>query len=279
MSYLRRFLVKDPEILSVVLLGLIAYAPIFAWMWERWFEQKSYYSHGILIPFVSLALVFFKRDKLSAMPRVSSVWGLRLFVVAILLYWVAAILHFYFIAGFSLLVLMAAIILHFYGVAALGEVSFPLFFLIFMIPLPLIMMATMGFNMKILAASLATLILNVVQLPAVQMASLIKMRHTYVVVEDSCGGLSFLISLNALAAIIAHQMKAGFIRKVALFASSFPIAVITNALRIVFLGSVGEVYGIQYARGLLHNLSGFMIFILAFLLLYLLEKILEETDV
>jgi len=256
----------------------MAYGPIFAWMWGRWFEEKGYYSHGILIPFVSLFLLLFQRDKLAKIPQESSPGGLKIFTTGILVYWAAAILHFYSIAGFSLLAVMAGIILHFYGNRMLKEVLFPLFFLVFMIPLPLIMVATIGFNMKVLAATLATIILNQLQLPAIQMASLIKMGHTYVVVEDSCGGLGFLISLNALAAIIAYQMKSGLIKKSLLFASSFPIAVITNALRIVFLGAVGEIYGIRYTKGALHNLSGFFIFILAFLLLYLWERILEKID-
>ena len=269
------FLHKNLKEKLLITLFLVAYVPIILWMWERWFEENSYYSHGVLVPFVSLFLILGKKDILQKLTPNPSRWGFRLFTVGILIYWISASLHIYFSAGFSMLLVILGLILHLYGEKTLKEVLFPILFLIFMIPLPLILVATFSFKLKILAAQLATFVLNEIRLPAIQLASLIKMSHTYVVVEDACGGLKSLISLTALGSLFAYQIKTNSIKKTILFVSAIPIAVLTNAARIVFLAAIGEIWGIQYAQGFLHHFSGYLVFTFAFLLLFAIKELLE----
>lgn len=256
----------------VGLLLFVSYLPIILWMWERWFAQDSYYSHGILVPLVSFFLIWKKKDLFKELPFEPSPWGLRLFVFGIIVYWFSALLHVYFSAGFSMLIVMAGLVLHFYGKKVFKEARFPLLFLVFMIPLPIIVVAFICFKLKIIAAHLATYILNVIGLPAIQQSSVIKMSHSYVLVEDSCGGLRSLISLTALGCIFAYRLKLRLSMKFLLFLSAIPIATITNAFRIVFLSAVGEILGTQYTYGFLHNFSGYLVFIFAFLLLFGVKK-------
>jgi len=262
------------EILVVILLFAFS-LPTILWMWDRWFEQGSYYSHGILVPLISLFLVFKKREVLKKLPFESSPLGLRLFIAGIIFYWISALLHVYFSSGFAMLIVTSGLVLHFYGEKVFRAILFPLLFLIFMIPLPLIGVAFICFKLKILAAHLATFILNTIGFQASQQSSLIKMRHSYVLVEDSCGGLRSLISLTALGSIFAYQLKSGLFRKTLLFISAIPIATITNACRIVFLSVIGEIWGTQYTQGALHDLSGDLVFFFAFLMLFAVKKYLE----
>jgi exosortase len=262
------------EIIVLVLLSA-AYLPIIIWMWDRWMTPDSYYSHGILIPLVSLFLVWKKKKILQKLPSETSPWGLRIFILGIIFYWASAISHVYFSAGFSMIIILAGIVLHFYGERVFKEIRFPLLFLVFMVPLPIILVAFICFKLKIIAAHLATLILNILGLHAKQMTSIIKMDHSYVLVEDSCGGLRSLISLTALGCIFAYRLKLRLTKKLLLFASAIPIATITNACRIVFLSAVGEIFGTEYTQGFLHNLSGYMVFAFAFLMLFGVKKMLE----
>ena len=86
---------------------------------------------------------------------------------------------------------------------------------------------------------------------------------------------SFLISLTALGSIFAYLMTSGKTKKIVLFLSTIPIAIITNVVRVVFLSVVSEIWGAQYATGFTHDFSGFMVFALAFALLYGVGKLLE----
>ena len=148
-------------------------------------------------------------------------------------------------------------------------------FLIFMIPVPMVVISNISFKMKLLAARIAALMLNNMGLAAIQEGSIIKMRYTQVVVDDVCSGLRSLISLGALGSIFAYWMDGAMWRRVLLFLSTIPIAIATNVARIIFLASVSEIWGSEYADGFVHDASGFMVFALAFVLLFAMGKVLE----
>jgi len=266
------------EIVVAILLFLASLPTIF-WMWDRWFTVDSYYAHGILIPIVSMFLVWKKREALKKIAPAPSPWGLRLFVLGIMFYWASALLHVYFTSGFSMLIVTAGLVLHFYGEKTLKEIRFPLFFLVFMIPLPLIVVAFICFKLKIIAAQSATLMLNLFGFHAVQESSIIKLPHSYVLVEDSCGGLRSLISLTALGCIFAYRLKLRLSMKILLFLSAIPIATFSNACRIVFLSLVGEIWGTDHTQGFLHDISGYLVFVIAFLMLYGVKKLMTRKKI
>lgn len=273
---MRPLIQRYSEELSTVALMFLAYTPTFLWMWDRWFDRDSYYSHGILIPFVSAYLIWNKRDVLAKIPVESSPWGLRIFFLGIVMHMISALFHVYFSSGFSTIIVLFGLILHFFGERIFRHIFFPVFFLIFMIPLPIVTIANISFKLKVFAAQLATVILNDhLRIPCFQDGSTIRMQHTQVIVDDVCSGLRSLISLTALGSIFAYWIKGGWFKKSIVFLSTIPIAVVTNALRIVFLSTVSEVWGVRYATGLLHDLSGFVVFAGAFVLLWVVVKLLE----
>ena len=101
------------------------------------------------------------------------------------------------------------------------------------------------------------------------------MPHAIVIVEDVCSGLRSLIALMALGALFAYLMKSGKLKKIILFLSSIPIAIITNMLRIMILAIIGECWGTKYITDTVHQLTGFFVFVIAFILLSKIEKLLE----
>jgi len=254
---------------------LLAYVPNFIWMWDRWFARDSYYSHGILIPFVTLVLIWQMRDELAQIKKTPSAWGMPLIIVGMLMHAFGSLMRVYFISGFSMLVVLIGFIHFFYGSAVFKKILFPILFLGFMIPVPLYIITNISFTMKIFAAKIAAAVLSNSGIPAVRDGSVIRMQHAQVIVDDVCSGLRSLISLMALGSIFAYWMKAAMTRRYILFLTTIPIAILTNVFRIIFLSSVAEIWGAQYAVGFLHDASGFCVFALAFVLLFTMGKILE----
>ena len=254
---------------------LLIYVPSFLWMWDRWFARDSYYSHGILIPFVTAFLIWQKRDILRSIKPETSVWGLRLFFLGIAIHLFSALFRVYFSSGFSMIIVLYGLILHFYGFKVFKEVFFPISFLAFMIPLPMVVITNLSFRLKIFATQIAVGALNDMRLNCVQHGSTIMMRHAYVVVEDACSGLRSLITLMALGSLFAYGMKTSFLKRMTVFLSTIPIAVITNVARIIFLAFVSEIWGTQRAMGPIHEISGFIVFLGAFCLLYVVQKMVE----
>jgi len=262
-----------PLIAGVVF--LLAYLPTLIWMWDRWYARDSYYSHGILIPVVSIILIWQMRWELAKIKKSSSGWGLPLIITGMAVHVFGVLMRVYFVSGFSMLLVLVGLILFFYGKAVFKKIMFPVLFLVFMIPVPLVIIVNISFKMKIFAAKIAAIVLNSSGIPAVREGSLIRMRHTQVVVDDVCSGLRSLISLMALGSIFAYWMKATLGRKLALFLTAIPIAVITNVLRIIFLACVAEIWGVKIAGGFLHDASGFLVFAGAFVLLYVMARVIE----
>ena len=129
--------------------------------------------------------------------------------------------------------------------------------------------------MKLFAAQIATILLNNMGIPALREGSIIKMRYAQVVVDDVCSGLRSLISLTALGSIFAYWFKGPPWKRILLFLFTIPIAIITNVFRVIILATLSEIWGPQSIEGFIHNATGFMVFGLAFILLYAVAKLIE----
>ena len=269
------FFVGYKRQITLGLIFILTYLPTILWMWDRWFVRDSYYSHGILVPFVTVYLIWQKRKDLASTPIEPSGWGIRLITLGLCIHILSSLFRVYFSSSFSMIIVLAGLFLHFYGQAFFRKIFFPVFFLIFMMPLPLVIVVNISFKLKLLAAYIAASVLNTMGLHAVQEGSIIKMSRAYVIVDDVCSGLRSLISLMALGSIFTYWMKASWVKRLLVFLSTIPIAVLTNVFRVIILSSVSEIWGPKYAVGFLHNLTGFLVFGLAFILLYGMVKLLE----
>ena len=263
------------QFLIVSALVLVAYVPTFIWMHGRWTEHDTYYSHGFLVPLISVFIVWLKRKELGKLAIRPSQMGWLFFIPGIAIHAVSALLRVYFTSGFSLILVLIGLVLLFFGRQYLRSLLFPILFLLFMVPLPLVAIANISFRLKIFAAQISTKIVNMAGVPAVRDGSIIKTMHSYLVVEDPCSGIRSLIALIALGALMAYFGNLSKVKKTILFLSSIPIAISTNVIRIVALSLASEMYGAKSATGTFHDVMGVLVFVFAFLGLVLVNKILE----
>lgn len=261
------------SVLSV--LTLIAYIPTFEWMIDRWSVKDTYYSHGFLVPLISIFIAWLKRDKLAKLKVTPSGAGWILFGTGMFIHILSALWRVYFSSGFSLLLVIVGLILLFLGKEHLKVLTFPISFLLFMIPLPLVAIANISFKLKTFAAAASTVIVRGLGVPVIREGSIMKTMHAYLVVEDPCSGIRSLIALIALGALMAYFSHMPRSKKAGLFMSSVPIAISTNIIRIVALTMASEMYGSKFAMGFFHEAMGIMVFVFAFLGLTLVSRILE----
>jgi exosortase len=270
---------KKESLIQSVIIGfflLIVYIPTFGWMYERWNSAESYYSHGILIPAISAFLVWLKRRELAAItPLPAKKIGWVLFISGILVHIISAFWQVYFSSGFALIPIIMGLVLLFLGIQFLKKLLFPILFLIFMIPLPMVAIANLSFRLKIIASQISVLAVNAMGLPAVREGSIIKTAHSYLVVEDPCSGIRSLIALIALGCLMAYLSKLSRPKKIILGLSSVPIAIFSNVIRIISLTLVSEMYGSKIATGAFHDTMGFVVFVIAFALLAIESKLLK----
>lgn len=271
-----------PNNLNVgIWLGVIAaflmfvYYPILEPLLSRFDARDSYYSHGYLVPFVTAFLIWNKRESIAAIPLQGTLWGLPLIIGALLMHVVSYFLKINFPSYVSCLIAIFGIVLFLGGWRFTKALTFPLGFLFFMIPLPEMMIHSITFNMKLLATEISTFIVNFIGVEATFQGSRIFFQDGFLWVGDPCSGLRSLISFLALGTVLVQLVPGASWKKVILFLSVIPIALLSNVARIVILTIASYIYGSQVADGFLHDLTGILVFVFGFIGLTIVMGVLK----
>ena len=189
---------------AVVLLFTLTYLPTFADLHAKYSEVDSYYSHGYLIPLVSVFIVWYKRDKLKSMRVEPLPDGLWVLGGGLLIYLVSRWWYVNVVANFSILVVLAGLILYLFGKALTRELLFSLGFLVFMIPLPKISIIHITFWLKLLASSAAADIVSEMGIPVLVEGAFLALPNGILEIDNACSGLRSLIALAALGVAYAY---------------------------------------------------------------------------
>jgi exosortase A len=256
---------------------IYAYHETFLWLYERYNNPNSHYSHGFLIPLISGYLIWQKRNQLRELIRPGSRIGLFLMVIACLVHIGSVWTHIFFLSGFSILLLVIGLSLYLFGADVTRAIAFPLAFLVFMFPLPMRAVDAISFPLKLMVANISTGMIGYAGIPILREGSVIHLANTSMTIGDPCSGIRSLISLLALGALIAHLAGTGMIRKMVIFASSIPIAIVTNVLRVCLLILAANWLGGGWASPdhWFHTASGMGVFVISMVLLLLTARLLE----
>jgi len=263
---------------------LLAMGGVFYWtigrMWERWNAGSGYYSHGPLVLPIAVGMawwIVWRRGLPMESTRGARAVALVVLAGAVLMHLASMYARVTFVSGFMIIPFFAAIVLYLGGWAMLRRLWFPIAFLAFMVPLPDLAIGDINFRMKMFAAHVATGIVNGLGMPAYLRGAAIYLQgNQSLTVEDACSGLRSLISLLAFATLFTYLCKLRGYKRLLLLLSAVPIAVAANVVRIVVLTLAA---GLGYVRaaspgGWLHDVMGFVVFVVAFCCMFGLETLL-----
>jgi exosortase A len=247
-SYRTMFL----KLAIIVACLVLLYFRILQGLVSDWVRMPDF-SHGFLIPIVSLYFVYERRKSLSALNPSTSWAGFGLLVFGILLYLLANLATEFFMMRFSMLVVLGGIILFLLGKEYFKALLFPLVFLIFMIPIPSVLMDRITFPMQLFASKVAARSLDLIGIPVLREGNIIQLANTSLEVAEACSGIRSLISLLALSVVFAYFSQNTTWKRIVLVLSTFPIAIIANAARVTGTGILAHHYGDQVAQGFFHG--------------------------
>lgn len=263
------------KIVIVIISLAILYFSVIQRLVADWIQLPDF-SHGFLIPFVSFYFVYERRKELFAL-NPSGYWaGLPLLIFGILLFLLGNLATEYFTMRFSLMVVIGGIILFLLGKEYFRTLLFPLLYLIFAIPIPSILMDRITFPMQLFASKVAANTLYLMGIPILREGNVMVLANTSLEVAEACSGIRSLISLLALSVVFAYISQKVTWKRVALVLSTFPIAIIANAARVSGTGILAQYYGDKVAQGFFHGFSGWILFVVAFVCLFLLGTLLSR---
>ena len=251
----------------IILISLIVIAIYFQAIIEmvtQWWDDSNY-SHGFLIPIVSIYLIWQKKEDFQNIIQKKSNLGLIIILLGAMIYIVGTAAAEFFTARFSLVVIIFGIILFYFGKEFIKELWFPILFLLFMIPIPYVIYYSVTFPMQIISSQAASSFLQLIGLDVVRQGNIINLPNYSLEVVEACSGLRSLMTLSALGAAMAYMTQKNTVSGIFLFLLSVPIAIGANVFRIVITALGAHFISPKLAEGFLHEISGLMVFLVGFL--------------
>lgn len=262
-----------------ILLGMMAmYVPtyygLFTGLWGA--EEQA---QGPIVFGLSLWLLYRiwprMMEKSACKPASALGWGV--FAIALILYVVGHALEVYLFEVGSFILMIAAILLIKRGNAALATAWFPLFFMLFMIPLPgtLVIMITMP--MKIAVSYVTEHILYWAGYPIARSGVILQIGQYQLLVATACAGLQTLLTLEALGLFYLNVVQhTSVFRNVTLAILIIPISFTSNVIRVMSLTLITYYYGDEAGQGFLHGFAGMVLFLSALILIVSVDALLQH---
>jgi exosortase len=261
---------------------------------DVWFDEEGYYSHGLLIPFMTMAAIYMRRDKLKAEPVGTSMIGLVVMILGLLALVASRTIENLSLGNFAFMVTLIGACYFAFGAKVSKHLLGPLLFLIFMMPVLGWLIDIWTNPLQIASTHIAEKLLNVVgygtdMTPA--QPTVIHMNYYTLNVGGPCSGFKLILSLTAFTAFFVMISKLGWKKNLLLFALSLPLALFINGLRIMLIGVVGEAQSTftpvltPFANWLrnhgddagmvFHDYSGYGTLLICFVILHFIVRALE----
>ena len=262
---------------GLVIAGLVAglYGPVLIRMVAQWWQDPDY-SHGFVVPLFVGYVLYQRRHQLRRVPLEPSNLGLPVMLGAIGLLLAGSLGAELFVARFSLLFLLGGMLLFFAGWKMLRAVAFPLAFLALMIPLPAIIYNQVTFPLQLLASRVSSSGLELVGVPVLREGNVLVLPNYSLEVVEACSGIRSLMSLIALAVAYGYFVEKRNWVRITLVVLMVPIAVASNAMRVMGAGVLTYWFGPRAAEGYFHLFQGWLIFVSAVACMLLVHWLLSH---
>ena len=264
----------------VALLGLL-YRDSLSYLFQEWMENEDY-GHGIFVPFISLALIWWRRKDILAAGLAPTWWGMIPVTLGLGLFVVGELATLYFLQHLSFWLVFIGLVLSIAGLPATRRMAFPLGYLLVMIPPPHMLQQSLSSSLQLISSALGVGCLQLIGVTAFREGNVIDLGPIQLQVVEACSGLRYLFPLMALTLLLAYLFQDRVWKRVVLVASAIPLAVLLNGLRIGVIGVLVDYFGNGAAEGFMHAFEGWFLFVLSLALLglelWLIGKIGSSTS-
>ena len=254
----------------VTAIGLM-YAGVLSSLVRQWSSDDNY-SHGFLVVPLALYFAWERREALATAPVRPGVLG-ALLILGSLAVWAAGILGAeLFLTRVSLVGVLAGTVWFIWGLAHLRILAFPILFLLLMIPLPSIIFNQIAFPLQLVASQAGEAVISAAGIPVLREGNVLVLPARTLEVAEACSGIRSLVSLLMLAIVLGYFTERRRGARIAIVLASVPIAILANASRVAGTGLAAQWVSPAAADGFFHTFSGWMVFVVAFAGLLLVQR-------
>jgi exosortase B len=261
-----------PAVLCMLVLYLPTLYTLFTGIWTT-----ESYAHGPIILALSIWLLLRQWPDMAVVATgVRHAAGWPLFVLGLLLYIIGRSQDILMFEMASFVALLAALLLIWFGGAALRVQWFPFFFMLFMIPLPSVIVDAVTMPMKMAVSYATEHLLYGVGYPIARTGVVLQIGQYQLMVADACAGLQTLLTLESLGLFYLNVVRhTSPVRNIVLALLIIPISFTANVIRVIALTLITYYFGDAAGQGFLHGFAGMVLFVSALLLIISVDSVLQ----
>ncbi len=260
-------------------LGLgFAYWNLLKTLPDLWMGNDGYYSHGILVPFISGYIVYRRWPHLNSLP-VRPSW-FALVPLAALLFLLRPVAATGLQSGMSMM-LVASILIGAWFVAgwrwAMGILA-PALYLLFGLPIWNMAIDSYTNPLQLLSTKVAFQMLKAMGLTPISDGTTTIYLNSYTLdVGVPCSGFKLVVALAAFTTMFILIARLRPLSNFAMACLVLPLALFMNGLRIAMIGVVGNAFG-DAAGHQFHDYSGYIMLLVCFYALFKIARLLGWKD-
>ena len=232
--------------------------------------QQEEYSHGYIIPVLSLLLAWRQRKVLAKLPLKGSWFGLAAVLLGLAFFVLGELGGLYVIIHLSFLITLTGLVLSAVGWRGLAALWAPLVFLVFMLPIPDFLFNQLSLELQLISSAWGVFFLRLFGISVFLDGNVIDLGSYQLLIVEACSGLRYLFPLMTFGFICAYLFRIPVWQRLILFVSTVPITIVMNSFRIAVVGVLVEQYGREAAEGFIHDFEGWVIFMACVAVLFLL---------
>lgn len=270
----------DVVILSLGLLGMFTltlhdlFFNVDAGLWN-----KDEHSHGPIMLCLSLWLLHARWKEFDGKldgtaPGTWLAWVM--FVVAVLFYAPGRALNIIYFEVFAFIPMLIGVVALIGGWPLLNKLKFPLFFLLFMVPIPGFVLDPISQFVKLHISIATAEILWYFGYPIGHTGVVLTIGPYQLLVADACAGMRTLFMLEAMGIFYLNVVRhTSLMRNITLGLLIVPISFAANMLRVLFLALITYHFGDEVGQGYLHGFAGLVLFVIALVLTISIDGLLR----
>jgi exosortase len=270
-------------------LSLLLLLAAVAWFWQplaalySLTQEQEHYSHIVLIPWLSLYVLYLDRKAIFASREWSPWLGSLLIGLGALGYWRADPATFA-ADQLSMMILAWVVIcwgvfLLCYGIGPVRKISFGLFFLLCMVPLPANLLNAIIVFLQQSSAEVTDVVFSLLGVPVFRQGFVFSLSNFTIHVAEECSGIRSTLSLIITSLVAGHFFLRSAWGKMGLVAVVVPLAIVKNAFRIVGLSLLANYVDPTFiTNSALHRSGGIPLFLLSLVVLFSLVWLLRRSE-
>ena len=273
---------------GLVTLGLALCFGIPLWDLIRFAAGSELYSYILLVPFISLYLVWLKKGSFptcSQPARKAAAGFLTGGTVVLIAYWLVFRPRLKLMEDDYLAVMMVSFLLFFFGTCCLffgreilRAAAFPLGFLIFMVPIPAFLIRGIDVFLQYGSAVVARGFFRLSGTPFFENGLVFQLPGITIQIAPECSGIHSSLVLFITSLLVSYVFLRTPWKRAVFILAVIPLGILRNGFRVFTIGELCVHLGIQMINSPIHRKGGPIFFVLSLIPLFILLVVLQKSE-